>query len=124
MKNAPKTSVKIVKEKRHENLTLHDWMTVFAFIDEHPEMTQSSIVRHFASKPNALIFNQCTLSRKLKSWEELEKCITSHPNALSSKCPRVVTRPDVERAGYRAQLQCDHLLNSTQSSLHSYFTVS
>ena len=98
MKNAPKTSVKIVKEKRHENLTLHDWMTVFTFIDEHPEMTQSSIVRHFASKPNALIFNQCTLSRKLKSQEELEKCVTSHPNALSSKCPCVVTRPDVERA--------------------------
>ena len=99
VKNAPKTSAKIVKEKKHENLTLHDWMTIFAFIDEHPEMTQGSIVKHFASKSNnALLFNQCTLSRKLKSREELEKRVTSHPNALSSKRPRVVTRPDVERA--------------------------
>jgi Tc5 transposase DNA-binding domain len=56
-------------------------------------------VKHFASKSyGALIFNQGTLSRKIKSWEELEKHITSHPNALSSKRLRVVTRPDVERA--------------------------
>jgi len=34
----------------------------------------------------------------MKSQEELEKHVTSHPNALSSKHPRVVTRPDVERA--------------------------
>jgi hypothetical protein len=43
-------------------------------------------------------FNQCTLSRKIKSQEELQKHITSHPNALSLKRPRIVTRPDVERA--------------------------
>ncbi|KAF8222497.1 hypothetical protein L208DRAFT_1322521 [Tricholoma matsutake] len=104
VKNALKTSAKIVKEKNHKNLTLHDWMTVFTFIDQHPDMTQGNIVKHFASKSDsALLFNQCTLSQKLKSWEELEKHITSHPNALSSKhlChkhPDVVTRPDVERA--------------------------
>ena len=74
-------------------------MTVFAFIDQHPGMTQGNIMKHFASKSDgALIFNQCTLSRKMKSWEELEKCVTSHPNALSLKCPHVITRPDVERA--------------------------
>jgi hypothetical protein len=40
-KDAPKTSAaRAVKEKKHENLTLHDWMTVFAFIDQHPGMTQ------------------------------------------------------------------------------------
>jgi hypothetical protein len=99
LKDAPKTSARMVKEK-HKNLTLHDWMMVFAFIDQHPGMTQGDdIMKHFASKSDgALSFNQCTLSRKIKSQEELKKHITSHPNALSSKCPRVVTRPDVERA--------------------------
>jgi hypothetical protein len=88
----------MVKEK-HENLTLHDWMTVFAFIDQHPGITQGDIMKHFASKSDgALSFNQCILSRKIKSWEELEKCVTSHPNAPSLECPCVVTRPDVERA--------------------------
>ena len=62
-------------------------------------MTQGDIMKHFASKcDGTLSFNQCTLSRKIKSWEELEKRVISHPNALSLKHPRVVTRPDVERA--------------------------
>jgi len=74
-------------------------MTVFAFIDQHPGMTQGNIMKHFASKSDgALIFNQGTLSRKIKSWEELKKHVTSHPNALSLKRPHVITRPDVERA--------------------------
>ena len=99
IKGTPKNSTKIIKEKKHENLTLHNWMTVFTFIDQHPEMTQGSIVKHFASKSDGeLIFNQCTLSQKLKSWEELKKHITSHSNALSSKWPCVVTRPNVEKA--------------------------
>ncbi|KAF8223097.1 hypothetical protein L208DRAFT_1085398, partial [Tricholoma matsutake] len=86
----------------HENLTLHDWMTVSMFINQHPDMKQGNIVKHFASKSDsALLFNQCTLSRKLKSWEELEEHHISSQiaNALSSsKHPHVVTRPDVERA--------------------------
>jgi hypothetical protein len=74
-------------------------MTVFAFIDQHPTMIQGDIVKHFALKSDgALTFNQCTLSRKIKSWQELEEHVTSHPNALSLKCPCVITRPDVERA--------------------------
>ena len=98
-KDAPKTSAKIIKEKGRENLTLHDWMSVFAFIDQHPGMAQGDIAKHFASKSDgALIFNQCTLSRKIKSRAELEQRVTSHPDALSSKRPRIVTRPDVERA--------------------------
>jgi hypothetical protein len=98
-KDAPKMSARTAKEKKHENLTLHDCMMVFAFIEQHPGMTQVDIRKHFASKSDGtLIFNQCTLSRKIKSWEELKKHVTSHPNALSLKCPCVVTRPDVERA--------------------------
>jgi hypothetical protein len=57
LKDAPKTSARTVKEK-HKNLTLHDWMTVFAFIDQHPRMTQGDIMKHFASKSDgALSFN-------------------------------------------------------------------
>jgi Tc5 transposase DNA-binding domain len=34
----------------------------------------------------------------VKARSDLEKRAASYPNALSSKCPRVVTCPDVERA--------------------------
>jgi hypothetical protein len=96
--DAPKTSAKKATKTR-DNLTLRDWMTVFAFMDSHPDMAQTAIVDHFKSKSaNALVFTQSTLSRKLKEREKLEERVESNPNALSSKRPRVVTRPDVERA--------------------------
>jgi hypothetical protein len=85
--------------KKNKNLTLHDWMTVFAYMDEHPGMSQGDIVRHFASRiDGTLTFDQSTLSQKVKAWPKLKKCITSYPNVLSSKCPQIVTHPDVERA--------------------------
>lgn len=31
-KDAPKTSAQPVKRTTHENLTLHDWMTIFKFV--------------------------------------------------------------------------------------------
>jgi hypothetical protein len=84
---------------QHENLTGHNWMTVYAYIDEHPGLPQGDIVQHFALKTDgALIFTQSTLSRKLKSHPELEKHITSYPNVLSSKRTCIVTRPNVERS--------------------------
>jgi len=98
-KDAPRTSGKTASTMQRENLTGHDWMTVYAFVDEHPGMSQGDVVWHFASKTtNALIFTQSTLSRKLKSRPDFEKHVASYPNGLSSKRARIVTRPDVERA--------------------------
>ncbi|KAJ6622038.1 hypothetical protein B0H10DRAFT_2015070 [Mycena sp. CBHHK59/15] len=74
-------------------------MTVFSFVDKHPAMTQQDIANHFKTlHTGSLDFTQETLSRKLKQRPELEKRANSHPNALSMKRDRVVTRPDVERA--------------------------
>jgi Tc5 transposase DNA-binding domain len=74
-------------------------MTVFAYIDSHPTLPQNLIVKHFQTlKSGALIFTQSTLSHKLHSQLELEGHVTDNPNALSSKCPHTVTRPDVEKA--------------------------
>jgi len=62
-------------------------------------MPQCDIVNHFKSlQSGALIFTQSTLSRKLKERLTLEARIKDNPNALSSKRPRIVTRPDVDRA--------------------------
>jgi hypothetical protein len=95
----PATSAKIAPSKKRDNLTLHDWMTVFAFIDTHPTLSQEAIVEHFKSKVNgALIFTQSTMSRKIKQRKDLEACVHSNPTALSSKRPCIVTHPDVERA--------------------------
>lgn len=84
---------------QRKNLTLQDWMTVFSFMDLHPGMEQAKVVKHFATKTEGtLIFNQSTLCRKLQMRSQLEERVHSNPNALSSRRPRVVTRPDVEKA--------------------------
>jgi len=98
-KATPASSAIIRKQIKRDNLTLHDWMVVFAFIDDHPDMGQAAVVEHFASKiDGALIFTQSTLSRKIKMRPELEERVNSNPNALSAKRARIVTRPDIERA--------------------------
>ncbi|KIO03903.1 hypothetical protein M404DRAFT_94526, partial [Pisolithus tinctorius Marx 270] len=66
-KDAPATSAKQQNTGTQENLTLHDWMMVFAYIDEHPNSSQEDVVKHFATlQTGALVFTQSTLSRKLK----------------------------------------------------------
>jgi Tc5 transposase DNA-binding domain len=100
-KDAPATSAGPSKNQRRANLTLHDWMTVFAFVDKHPALSQGEIVTYFGTRmEGALEFTQCTLSRKLRDRASLEARIDSNPSALSSKRPRIVVRPDVERALY------------------------
>jgi hypothetical protein len=78
-KNAPKTSTQPAKKGKWDNLTLHDWMTVYGFVDAHPSMSQMEVVNHFKSKPDyALVFNQATLSRKLKNQTEMEERVNSN----------------------------------------------
>ena len=99
LKDALQMSALPPKPKGNSNLTLSDWLMVFAHIDTHPDESQHNIVAHFANQPEgALVFNQGTLSQKLKTWAELELHADSNPTALSSKWPWVVTRPDVEEA--------------------------
>ncbi|KAG2358632.1 hypothetical protein BDR07DRAFT_1337500, partial [Suillus spraguei] len=98
-KAAPATSAKPHKVTTRKNLTLNDWLAVFAYIDTHPHQSQAEIVLHFEKEPTgALAFSQSALSRALKRQPELEARVNSNQNALSSKRPHVVTRPDVERA--------------------------
>ena len=98
-KNVLKTSVKPVAKKGRVNLTLADWLGVFAFMDDHPLLSQEEIVRYFQEKfDGALEFLQSALSRNWKCQQELEERTQSTPMALSSKCVQVVTHPDVERA--------------------------
>ena len=52
-KDAPRTAAKSIQTTQHENLTGHDWMTVYAYVDEHPGVSQGEVVRHFASRQMA-----------------------------------------------------------------------
>jgi hypothetical protein len=98
-KDRPGTSAKSAATKQRDNLTLQDWLIIFAFIDAHPTLSQERVVDHFSSlEKGALKFTQSTLSRKIKQQSSLEERVNSNPSALSSKHPRIVTRPDVERA--------------------------
>ncbi|KAG2129524.1 hypothetical protein BD769DRAFT_1454445, partial [Suillus cothurnatus] len=91
-KDAPATSAKPHKVTTRKNLTLNDWLVVFAYIDTHPHQSQAEIVLHFEKELiGALAFSQSALSRALKRRPELEARINSNPNALSSKRPRVVS---------------------------------
>ena len=95
----PKSSAVPLKPKRQNNLTLSDWLTVFAYIDNHPHEPQEAIVNHFQTQvEGALFFDQSTLSWNIKKRPELEARVHQSANTLSSKCPCVVTRPDVEKA--------------------------
>src|SRR3954454_8729296 len=86
-RDGPATSA-ITKKRARDNLTLHDWMTVLAFVDAHPNLGQADIVNHFKTRRDGILtFIQSTLSRKLKMETELAARIQAHPNALSSKRP-------------------------------------
>ena len=75
-------------DSTRSNLTLHDWMTVFAYIDEHPDTSQADVVQDFATRQTgALHFTQSTLSRKLKERANLGHRVHDNPSALSSKRP-------------------------------------
>ena len=89
-----------IQKTKRENLTLSDWMTVYAYVDTLPQpFNQGDVVKHFATRPErALLFTQPTLSRKLQHRSEMEARLASNPNALSSKRPRTVTKPDADRA--------------------------
>jgi hypothetical protein len=97
-KDAPKTSAEPAKSTKRKNLTLHDWLdTVFPYVDANPDTAHTKIATHFATLPNgALKFDATTLGRKLDMQAQLEARAASFPGTLSSKRPRVVTRPDVE----------------------------
>ena len=57
------------------------------------------VVDYFATRPEGpLIFTQPTLSCKLQHRSEMEARVSSNANALSSKRPCIVTRPDVDHA--------------------------
>ena len=73
-KDAPATSTKEQNtDSTRSNLTLHDWMTVFTYIDEHSDISQADVVQDFATRQTgALHFTQSTLSRKLKGCANLE----------------------------------------------------
>lgn len=97
--NQTKTSARPAASNKRDNLTLHDWMTVLAYVDDHPSATQASVVEHFKSRSQgALLFSQSALSRKVKDRNSLEERVQSNPSALSSKRPRAVTNAEVERA--------------------------
>ncbi|KAJ7196870.1 hypothetical protein GGX14DRAFT_310528, partial [Mycena pura] len=99
-KDAPRTTAK-PKEKRRENLTLFDWLTVIEYVEEHSEsnVSQKDVVEYFANRAEGVLhFTQGALSKKLKIKDELRARANANPSALSAKRPRIVTRPDVEQA--------------------------
>jgi hypothetical protein len=98
-KNGPRTTAQDVDEKEFTVLTNHDWITVFHFMDAHPDMSQSSVAKHFSSKKEGrLCFTQATLSRRYAKRTQIEDQVAQYANGASAKRQRVVTAPEVEQA--------------------------
>ena len=96
--NQPASASKRVKQPSKQ-LTNHDWLTVFVWIDANSHRSQQDVVDHFVNQQeNALHFNQATLSRKLKKRYDIEATVKANPAALSARRQRVVVAPEVERA--------------------------
>jgi hypothetical protein len=96
--NQPASASRKIKEQSKQ-LTNHDWLTVFAWIDSNPHRSQQDVVDHFANQHEGrLQFNQATLSRKLKKRVDIEAMVKANPAALSARRQRVVVSPEVERA--------------------------
>jgi len=94
----PASAAKQVKSPSKQ-LTNHDWLTVFTWIDGNPGRPQQDAVDHFANRREGpLHFNQATLSRKLKKRGDIEAVVKANPAALSARRQRVVVAPEVEHA--------------------------
>jgi hypothetical protein len=105
----PKTSARVPKDQfdHHDNLTLFDWITIRDWYDEEKangcRHSQEAVVKHFEKrKDSTLIFSQSALSRNLSKVgrAKLQERLNATPNALNTKRPRAVMRPDVDRALY------------------------
>jgi len=77
-------------------LTNHDWLTIFKWVDANIHRSQQDAVNHFANQESPLRFNQGTLSRKLKKRTDIESAVKANPAALSARRQRVVVSPEVE----------------------------
>ncbi|KAF8433097.1 hypothetical protein L210DRAFT_960474 [Boletus edulis BED1] len=83
-----------------QNLTLSDWLMVFAYVDAHPSIPQKDIVKHFGTlKTGALNFTQSTLSHKLKNHSEAkgEQFNGQMLKEKHSKFQELFNVPNVER---------------------------
>ncbi|GAA5898856.1 hypothetical protein JCM5296_005624, partial [Sporobolomyces johnsonii] len=86
---APRSAA--TKPSTRQQLTHADWLRVFAYIDQHPSLSQSGIVHHFSSlRIDALHFSQATLSRQISKRSEIEAAV-AHGEAASAPITEVVS---------------------------------
>ena len=94
-RNQPASALKKIKQPSKQ-LTSHDWLTVFTWIDTNPYRSQQDVVDYFANRREGpLHFDQATLSRKSKNRGDIVKV---NPAALSARRQRVIVAPEIERA--------------------------
>ena len=97
-RNQPGSASKQVKQSSKQ-LTNHDWLTVFVWINTNPNRSQQDVVDHFVNQwDNPLYFTQATLSCKLKKKGDIKATVKANPAALSARRQRVVVAPEVKRA--------------------------
>jgi hypothetical protein len=96
--NQPESASKKIKQPSKQ-LTNHDWLTIFTWMDAHLGQLQKNIVDHFTSQEEgSLNFDQAALSRRLKRRGDIEVTVKANPAALSARRQWVVVSPEVERA--------------------------
>ncbi|KAJ7614174.1 hypothetical protein FB45DRAFT_697418, partial [Roridomyces roridus] len=102
-KNAPRTTARFASDDKRQDLTYHDWIQVFDYMDDHKSLSPKQVVAYFNLRPDKaggkLQFGQSALSKKLKQKDHIRATVaTGEPNVLSMKRARVVTSPEVDKA--------------------------
>ncbi|CAK5275207.1 unnamed protein product [Mycena citricolor] len=97
-----RTSARFSKDETQRDLTWSDWLQVFNFMEQEPDMTQKRVVEHFENRPDKdggkLLFTQSALSKKIKKKDEIRETVANSSGAGSQKRARVVTCPEVDEA--------------------------
>ena len=73
-KDKTETSAKSAAMKQRDNLTLRDWLTVFAFINAHPTLSQEQVTTAKALEMCKILGSYC-LSTSAGSAMELSKVL-------------------------------------------------
>ena len=56
LKETPKSSARAIEKTKRENLTLFNWMAVYAYVNTLPQLiNQGQVVKYFATRPGGRI---------------------------------------------------------------------
>ena len=108
--DTPCTSAQAPKTSSRLNLTLSDWMTVYAYVDSHPDLTQADIVWHSTTQA-------VRRSRHVRSSLSCAEGLKQHYGGD----PQFSVNLSFKLIKFRALLSREEMLTTKQATLEAYW---